>query len=912
MIEHNVGASFAGALSSLPKTYEPQAVEGKWYRFWEEGGYFKPREGASGPTFVISMPPPNVTGALHLGHAITATIEDILIRYHRMKGDETLWVPGEDHAGIATQTVVERLLAQEGTDRHAIGREAFLERVWQWVNQYKSRIQDQHRRLGASCDWSRERFTLDEGLSKAVREVFVRLYEEDFIYRGERIINWCPRCMSAISDLEVDHVDTLGTLTYVRYPLKPVEAEVIAPASEPIEYITVATTRPETILGDTAVAVNPKDPRYKEMVGRIAILPVIGREIPVIADEAVHLSFGTGAVKVTPAHDPIDFEIGVRHNLPRVQVIGFDAKMTAEAGPYAGQDRFEARKNLVEELNRLGLIVKTEDYVVPLGHCQRCDTIVEPLISEQWFVKMMPLATPAMGAVRYGQMKIVPERFNKVYMDWLENIHDWCISRQLWWGHRIPVWYCDNCGQMTVSREDITVCPHCDSTGIHQDEDVLDTWFSSWLWPFSTLGWPEVTPDLLRYYPTSVMETGYDIIFFWVARMAMAGIHFLGMIPFHTIYLHGLVRDAKGEKMSKSKNNVVDPLDVMDQYGTDALRFTLATSSSPGNDMKLVHERIVGNRNFANKIWNASRFVLLATSEIGGGVPAINKLQPSTLADRWILSRLAKLTGEVTRLIEEFQLGEAGRQVNEFFWSDYCDWYVEIAKVQMQGDEVTRRNTAGILRAVLDQSMRLLHPYMPFVSEEVWQYLYRTNEPDHGQWPASALIVAPWPQANREAIDDEAEQEFSLLQEVITRIRDARNQVNIEPARRVPVMMAAGNQLAMLQAQAPLIEFLARTEKPQLYVQLPQKPEQSMSLLAGPVEIYLPLAGFLDTGKELERLDKEIAQAQQEIARLQGKLANEAFVSKAKPEVVEKEREKLTAQEERVGKLMERRATLGG
>jgi valyl-tRNA synthetase len=921
MIERNVGASLAGALSSLPKTYEPQAVESKWYRFWEEGGYFKPRAGAGGPTFVISMPPPNVTGALHLGHAITATIEDILIRYHRMKGDETLWVPGEDHAGIATQAVVERLLAQEGTDRHAIGREAFLERVWQWVNQYKSRIQDQHRRLGASCDWSRERFTLDEGLSKAVREVFVRLYEEDFIYRGERIINWCPRCMSALSDLEVDHVDTLSTLTYVRYPLKPVEAQFIAkpvgaqfiaPTSEPIEYITVATTRPETILGDTAVAVNPKDPRYKDMVGRIAILPVIGREIPVIADEAVHPTFGTGAVKVTPAHDPIDFEIGMRHNLPRVQVIGFDAKMTAEAGPYAGQDRFEARKNLVEELNRLGLIVKTEDYVVPLGHCQRCNTVVEPLISKQWFVKMVPLATPAMGAVKYGQMKIVPERFNKVYMDWLENIHDWCISRQLWWGHRIPVWYCDNCGQMTVSREDITVCPHCDSTDIHQDEDVLDTWFSSWLWPFSTLGWPEVTPDLLRYYPTSVMETGYDIIFFWVARMAMAGIHFLGTIPFHTIYLHGLVRDAKGEKMSKSKNNVVDPLDVMDQYGTDALRFTLATSSSPGNDMKLVHERIVGNRNFANKIWNASRFVLMATSEIGGGVPAINELQPSTLADRWILSRLAKLTGEVTRLIEEFQLGEAGRQVNEFFWSDYCDWYVEVAKVQMQGDEVARRTTAGILRAVLDQSMRLLHPYMPFVTEEVWQYLYRTSEPDQSQWPASALIVAPWPQANREAIDDEAEQEFSLLQEVITRIRDARNQVNIEPARRVPVIMAAGNQLAMLQVQAPLIEFLARTEKPQSYAQLPQKPEQSMSLLAGPVEIYLPLAGLLDIGKELERLDKEIAQAQQEIARLQGKLANEAFVSKAKPEVVEKEREKLAIQEERVGKLKERRAALGG
>ncbi len=657
------------SILSIPKAYEPQTVEGKWYQFWEEGGYFKPSGDTTRPTFVISMPPPNVTGALHLGHAITSTIEDILIRYHRMKGDDTLWVPGEDHAGIATQTVVERLLAQEGTDRHAIGREAFLERVWQWVNQYKSRIQDQHRRLGASCDWSRERFTLDEGLSKAVREVFVRLYEEGLVYRGERIINWCPRCMSALSDLEVNHVDTPGSLTYVRYPLMPKEGQ------ETTEYISVATTRPETILGDTGVAVNPKDPRYKDLVGRRAILPVIGREIPIIADEAVDLAFGTGAVKVTPAHDPVDFEIGERHNLPFVQVIGFDAKMTAEAGPFAGQDRYEARKNLVEELQRLGLIVKTEDYVVPLGHCQRCDTVIEPLISKQWFVKMVPLATPAMGAVKYGLMKIVPERFNKVYMDWLENIHDWCISRQLWWGHRIPVWYCDNCGQMTVSLEDITVCSHCDSAAIHQDEDVLDTWFSSWLWPFSTLGWPEVTPDLLRYYPTSVMETGYDIIFFWVARMAMSGMHFLGTIPFQTIYLHGLVRDAKGEKMSKSKNNVVDPIDVMDQYGTDALRFTLATSSSPGNDMKLVPERIIGNRNFANKIWNASRFVLMTTGEIGGGILTIDEVQPITLADRWILSRLAKLTSEITRLIDEFQLGEAGRQINDFFWSDYADWY---------------------------------------------------------------------------------------------------------------------------------------------------------------------------------------------------------------------------------------------
>ncbi len=904
MIEHKKDSQ--AIIASLPKAYEPQAVEGKWYRFWEEGDYFKPRPSTTGKNFVISMPPPNVTGALHLGHAITATIEDILIRYHRMKGDETLWVPGEDHAGIATQTVVERLLNSEGTDRHKIGREAFLDRVWQWVNQYKSRIQDQHRRLGASCDWSRERFTLDEGLSRAVREVFVRLYEEGLIYRGERIINWCPRCMSALSDLEVNHVDTQGTLTFVRYPLKPIDGH------EGPEYISVATTRPETILGDTAVAVNPKDARYKDLMGRIAILPVIGREIPIIPDEAVDPSFGTGAVKVTPAHDPTDFEIGLRHDLPRVQVIGFDAKMTDEAGPYVGQDRFEARKNLVADLEKLGLVVKIEDYTVPLGRCQRCDTILEPLISKQWFVKMAPLATPAMGAVKYGLMKIVPERFNKVYMDWLENIHDWCISRQLWWGHRIPVWYCDTCGKMTVSREDVTACAHCGSAAIHQDEDVLDTWFSSWLWPFSTLGWPDMTADLQKFYPTSVMETGYDIIFFWVARMAMAGIHFLGVIPFHTIYLHGLVRDARGEKMSKSKNNVVDPLEVMDQYGTDALRFTLATSSTPGNDMKLVPERIIGNRNFANKIWNASRYVMMSTAAIGEGVPAITAAQPQTLADRWILSRLARLTSEVTRLIEEFQLGEAGRQIYEFFWFDYCDWYVEISKVQMQGDEQLQSTTAGILRAVLDQSLRLLHPYMPFVTEEVWQYLYRTSEPNPENWPAPALIVAPWPYADLLFVDDEAERQFGLLQEVITRIRDARNQMNVESARRISVILAAGDEVPMFEAQAALIEFLARTDRPQIYHSLEQKPEQAMSLLAGPVEIYLPLAGLLDISKELERLDKELASAQQEMARLQAKLSNENFVAKAKPEVVEREREKLLAQEERVGKLLARRAELGG
>jgi valyl-tRNA synthetase len=988
-IEHSAGTSAARDFpAELPKTYDPGAVEQKWYRFWEEGGYFKPRMVAGRRPFVISMPPPNVTGALHLGHAITATIEDIMIRYHRMAGDPTLWVPGEDHAGIATQTVVERLLAAEGTDRHQLGRERFLERVWQWVQTYKHRIQDQHRRLGASCDWSRERFTMDEGLSKAVREVFVRLYEEGLIYRGERIINWCPRCMSAISDLEVEHEDTPGKLWYVRYPLKPVEPPLGQQGDE--ASITVATTRPETILGDTAVAVNPRDERYAGLVGRTAILPALGREIPIIADKAVDPAFGTGAVKVTPAHDPTDFEIGNRHDLPRVQVIGFDARMTAEAGPYAGQDRYEARQNLLADLERAGLLVKAEDYTIPLGHCSRCDTVIEPLISKQWFIKMLPLATPALGAVRYGQVRIVPERFTKIYTDWLENIHDWNISRQLWWGHRIPAWYCADCAEMVVAREDPASCPRCGSARLEQDPDVLDTWFSSWLWPFSTLGWPEDTADLRTFYPTSVMETGYDIIFFWVARMIMAGIHFLGTPPFHTVYLHGLIRDQYGEKMSKSKGNVVDPLEVMDEYGTDALRFTLATSSTPGNDMKLVPDRIVGNRNFANKIWNAARFVLLQTQakwgedpgnegsasdpgpegpgpgmdvafqlgdpgdewpEIANGVEESRRILALkdqgrdaggrslllqgeavfdlealyrrdggswTLADRWIVSRAQRLTREVTRLIEEYQFGEAGRQIFEFFWSEYCDWYLEIAKVQIQGEQDDpgprgpgqgdrRRATADLLRALLDRSMRLLHPFMPFVTEEVWQHLYAGVRAR----PAEALIVAPWPEASSAQEDAAAEADFALLQTIITRIRDARAQMRVEPGRRIPVILATGEQAGLLERQGPLIAALARTQPPRVEREMVTKPEQAMSLLAGTIAIYLPLAGMIDLTKEIARLDREIGAAEQEIERGERMLANASFTSRAKPEVVQKEREKLEANRERLARLREQRGELG-
>ena len=889
-------------LDQIPKTYDPQTTEQRIYQWWEANGYFKPRPNPERPPFVISMPPPNVTGALHLGHALTATLEDIMTRYHRMRGDETLWVPGEDHAGIATQAVVERELAKEGKDRHELGREAFVERVWEWVRAYKHRIQNQHRRLGVSCDWDRERFTLDDGLVAAVREVFVRLYEEGLAYRGERIINWCPRCMSSISDLEVDVEPTPGKLYYVRYPLERAEGE------RSDRFITVATTRPETILGDTAVAVNPADERYRDLIGRYAILPIMDRRIPIVADAAVDKDFGTGAVKVTPAHDPTDFEIGNRHNLERIQVIGFDAKMTAQAGPFAGQDRYEARAGVIAAFERLGLLDKVVDYEIPLGHCSRCGTVIEPLISMQWFVKMAPLATGALGAYRYGKMRIVPERFGKIYTDWLENIRDWNISRQLWWGHRIPAWHCETCGQITVARQDPAVCAHCGSDHITQDPDVLDTWFSSWLWPFSTLGWPEDTADLRRYYPTSVMETGYDIIFFWVARMAMAGIHFLGLLPFHTVYLHGLIRDEQGRKMSKSLGNVIDPIEVMDEFGTDALRFTLATSGTPGNDIKLSTNRIMGNRNFANKIWNASRFVIGQTEAIGGGVPPVEALQPKTLADRWIVSRAQRLTGEVTRLVDEYQFGEAGRQIFEFFWSEYCDWYVEIAKGQLQ-DAKLRQPTAQLLRSVLDRALRLLHPYMPFVTEEIWQHLY-ADVPE-AERPASALIVAPWPTPDARQLDDEAEESFGLIQEIITAIRDTRKQAEVEPAKRVPVILVAGTRAPLLKREAALFEQLARTETPRVERKLAAKPEQAMAQVAGGVEIYLPLAGLLDLEKERKRLGDQIEATQAQIERSRKMLDNPNFVARARPDVVQKEREALAAAQDTLAKLDARRGELG-
>ncbi|OGO05003.1 MAG: valine--tRNA ligase [Chloroflexi bacterium RBG_13_56_8] len=813
-----------------------------------------------------------------------------------MTGRPTLWVPGTDHAGIATQNVVERELAEEGLTRHDLGREKFVERVWEWKRVYHERITAQHRRLGVSCDWDRERFTMDEDLSRAVREAFVRLYEKGLIYRGAYMINWCPRCSTAISDLEVEHEEEEGHLWYVRYWTE-----------EGDRFITVATTRPETILGDTAVAVNPSDPRYRELVGRQVRLPVIGRVIPIIADEVVSPEFGTGAVKVTPAHDPVDHEIGMRHGLPLVDVMNDDATMNENAGPYAGQDRFACRENLVADLEKMGDLVKVEPYTHSVGHCQRCHTIVEPRISTQWFVRAKPLAEPALEVVRDGRIRIVPERFTRIYYEWMENIRDWCISRQLWWGHRIPVWYCDACGREICSRTDPVACPDCGSESLRQDEDVLDTWFSSGLWPFSTLGWPEETEDLDYFYPTSVLETAYDILFFWVARMIMLGLEMTGEIPFDTVYLHGLIRDETGRKISKSLPDAwrYDPIYVIDELGQDALRFTLLTGSTPGNDMKLSPARIEANRNFGNKIWQAARYILGNLGDRAEFTPFGEPLSPADYvdaADRWILSRYHRLVGEVQRLFDAYQLGEAGRQIYDFLWGEYCDWYIEMTKVRFQGgDEAIADEARRVLVYVLDGCLRLLHPYMPFVTEAIWQYL-----PHQGE----ALIVARWPQAG--SLDDEAEAEMGLFMELVRAIRNARSEYDVEAGRRIAAIIAAGDHLALLQEQERTLQMLARVdgEKLHLVERIDDKPEKALALVVGGYECYLPLAGLVDLDRERARLGAELERLGGEVVRSEKLLANNGFVSKAPQEVVQKERDKLADVRQQQAKLEERLASL--
>jgi len=878
----------------MPSTYEPQAIERPLYDWWRARGDFKPRIDPAQEPFVIAMPPPNVTGALHLGHAIVAAVEDALIRYHRMTGQPTLWVPGTDHAGIATQAVVERELAKEGLTRHDLGREKFIERVWQWKEVYHKRITEQHYALGVSCDWDRERFTMDEGLSRAVREAFVRLYEDGLIYRGEYLINWCPRCGTALSDLEVEHEPTEGHLWYVRYWTEEGDTS-----------ITVATTRPETILGDTAVAVHPQDERYAALVGRRVRVPVLGRLIPIVADEAVDREFGTGAVKVTPAHDPVDYAIGQRHGLGVINVMNDDMTMAESAGPYAGQDRYVCRENIVRDIQASGDLLKVEPYSHSVGHCQRCNTIVEPRISTQWFVRASVLAGPAIQAVREGRIRIVPERFEAVYYNWMENIHDWCISRQLWWGHRIPAWYCDACGEMVVAREDPQRCPRCRSTALRQDPDVLDTWFSSGLWPFSTLGWPEQTEDLAYFYPTSVLETAYDIIFFWVARMIMMGIYFTGQEPFHTVYLHGLVRNEQGEKISKSMEDAwrYDPLFIIQEYGLDPLRFTLLTGSTPGNDMKLAESRIEANRNFCNKIWQATRFVLGNLGEHADRFASEGALEPEAFendADRWIISRYHALVGDVTRLIEAFQLGEAGRQIYEFVWGEYCDWYIEMTKTRLRGDDLEAADAARrVLVYVLDGTLRLLHPFMPFVTEALWQYLPHVGE---------ALIISAWPKPGGE--DVAAAERMRGLTELVRAIRNARTEHDVDPARRIGAIIVAGQQAQFLAQQARELASLARIDERQLRIEehLPSAPERSLALVTPDYEAFLPLESLVDLDRERERLSRELQAVERELERVQTLLANEGFVRRAPQAVVAREREKLDAYREQQARLQTRLA----
>jgi len=872
---------------NIAKTYDPKQVEERLYNEWMEKGYFRAEIDHNKTPFTIVIPPPNITGQLHMGHALDNTIQDILIRWKRMQGYCALWLPGTDHASIATEAKIVESMAKEGLTKEMIGREKFLERAWKWKRVYGGRIVEQLKKLGSSCDWSRERFTMDEGLSKAVKEVFIRLYKKGLIYRGERIINWCPKCNTSISDAEVEYEEKDGSFWHIRYPVKDSD-----------EYIVIATTRPETMLGDTAVAVHPEDERYKHLVGKTVILPLINREIPIIADEYVDKEFGTGAVKITPAHDPNDFEVGLRHNLPQIRVMNDDATMNEYAGQYQGMDRYEARKKIVEDLKELGLLVKIEGHTHNVGTCYRCSTVIEPIISKQWFVRMKPLAGPAIEVVKNGTIKFVPDRFSKIYFNWMENIQDWCISRQLWWGHRIPAYYCQECGYMEVAAEGPDVCPQCGSTRIEQDPDTLDTWFSSALWPFSTLGWPEQTEDLKYFYPTDVLVTGYDIIFFWVARMIFSGMEQMGKEPFKYVFIHGIVRDALGRKMSKSLGNGIDPLEVIDKYGTDALRFALTIGNSPGNDLRFSDEKVESSRNFANKIWNASRFVLMNfDDDIDFSKVDSNKF---TVADRWILSRINSVVKEVTENMDKFEIGIALQKLYDFIWEEFCDWYIELVKPRLYDKESnTRLEAQYVLNYVLGTAMKLLHPFMPFITEEIYQHLIGSDE---------SIMISRWPEYREDHNFPDDEEKMALIMDAIRSIRNTRAEMNVPVSRKAKVIFVAGDESkkSILSQAESFIQRLAGVSDVVIQPDRNGIPSNAVSSIIAGAEIYIPLEDLIDIDKEIERLEKEKANLEKELERVNNKLANQGFVAKAPTKVVEEEREKKKKYQEMYDKVMER------
>lgn len=857
---------------TLDTKYDPKQVEEKWYTHWEESGNFHQEPQKDKNPYCIVMPPPNVTGSLHLGHALNNTLQDILIRFKRMQGYNTLWLPGTDHAGIATQARVEEHISKEGLDKYQLGREKFLERVWNWKHEYGNTITRQLRLLGASCDWQRERFTMDEGCSKAVLEVFVCLYEKGLVYKGNYIVNWCPKCKTTISDIEVEHRDLQGKIYHVAYPF-----------ADGSGHMVVATTRPETMLGDTAVAVHPEDERYKAYIGKNITLPLMNREIPIIADTYVDPLFGSGAVKITPAHDPNDFEVALRHDLPHVVVIGKDALMTEEAGPYKGMDRYACRKQIVEDLAKKGYLINIEEHEHAVGQCYRCDTVIEPLVSPQWFVKMKPLAEPAMEAARTGQVKFVPERFTRIYLGWLENIRDWCISRQLWWGHRIPVWYCDDCGKEICSRTEPVSCGDCGGS-LTQDPDVLDTWFSSALWPFSTLGWPEASEDLKHFYPTSVLVTGRDIIFFWVARMLFMGIEFMEEVPFGDVFIHGLVLDSQGRKMSKSLGNGVDPIEVIDKYGADTLRFMLITGNTPGNDLRFHFERLEGARNFANKIWNASRFALMNLEEYDPKQTVDSSNY--TLADRWILTRYQEIVNRVTESMEKYELGEAGRNIYEFIWNELCDWYIEIVKPRLFGKvSIESKKTAQeVLNKTLSGAIQLLHPFMPFITEEIWNHLPGKE---------GSIMLSAWPET-RDVKDKSDVAKMQLLMEIIRGIRNIRYEMNVPPGKKAEavILIKSPEVRAALEDNLSYIETLAGAAPITIMDNAEEKPQKAAAVVAYGVEVYVPLEGLIDIDVEIKRLEKEMANISKDLERVTRKLGNEEFLSKAPDEVINKERDK--------------------